>query len=109
MLGPRLSDRPARVAKGQRNVAPWECRCTVRGMSAQRRGVETRLDALLYLAAALSYVGLGLYHKWLLNWIVGPLWLIAWLQIVPALAGLIARRGRAWPERPDPLGQERRA
>lgn len=59
------------------------------------------VDALLYLAAAVSYIGLGLYHKWLLNWIVGPLWLIAWLQVAPAIGRGLRRI--AWP---GPQGQE---
>ncbi len=83
-------------------------RCTVPAVNVSRRAGAARLDAVLYLAAAVSYIGLGLYHKWLLNWVVGPLWLIAWLELVPAL-GRIVTRHRAWPERPGPQGQERRS
>ena len=38
-----------------------------------------------YLLAGVTYVGLGIYHKFLLNWIVGPLWLVAVVVIGPAV------------------------
>ena len=31
----------------------------------------------MYLLAAISYIGASLVWKGLLNWIIGPLWLIA--------------------------------
>jgi hypothetical protein len=37
------------------------------------------------LLAGASYIGFGVFNKWLLNWIVGPLWLVAWVWAVPAL------------------------
>ena len=39
---------------------------------------------LVYLLAAVSYIVLGVYNKWLLNWIIGPLWLVAFVVLVPA-------------------------
>ena len=49
-----------------------------------------------YTAAAVTYIALGIYHKWLLNWFVGPLWLVAFVVIGPALRarahGLARRR-----------------
>jgi hypothetical protein len=54
------------------------------------------VDFLLYAAAAISYISLSIYNKWLLDWIVGPLWLVAWVWGVPALWRLI--RGK--PVRP---------
>ena len=33
-----------------------------------------------------------MYHKWLLNWIVGPLWLVATVTIGPAIIDRIRRR-----------------
>jgi hypothetical protein len=37
-------------------------------------------------------VSLGIYHKWLLNWIVGPLWLVATIAIGPAILDRVRRR-----------------
>jgi hypothetical protein len=45
---------------------------------------DRRWEIGLYVAASVTYVGLGMFHKWLLNWIIGPLWLIAWVWLVPA-------------------------
>ena len=38
-----------------------------------------------YVVAGVTYVGLGIYHKWLLNWFVGPVWLVAVAVIGPWL------------------------
>jgi hypothetical protein len=51
-----------------------------------------RVDVLLYLTAGVTYIGLSIYNKWLLDWIVGPAWLVAWVWGVPALYNLIRRR-----------------
>ncbi len=67
-------------------------------MSAPERRIPTKyVDALLYLSAAVTYTSLAIYNKWLLNWILGPLWLIAWVWGLPALWNLIRRR----PVRPQ--------
>jgi hypothetical protein len=55
------------------------------------------VDALLYLAAAVSYISLSIWHKWLLDWIVGPLWLVAWVWGLPAIVRLF----RGQPVRPQ--------
>ena len=52
-----------------------------------------RTELLLYLFAAATYVGLGMFHKFLLNWIIGPLWLVAWVWLVPAIIGAVRRGG----------------
>ena len=44
-----------------------------------------RFELGLYLLAATSYVALGVFNKFLLNWIIGPIWLVAWIWAVPAL------------------------
>ena len=45
-----------------------------------------RRDGFWYLAAAVSYTLLGIWHKWLLNWWTGPLWLVAFVVAGPALS-----------------------
>jgi len=48
---------------------------------------------VLYPAAVVSYVALGLAFKPALNWIVGPLWVLLVVWIVPAsITRLRARR-----------------
>ncbi len=51
-----------------------------------------------YLLAGATYIGLGVWHKWLLNWFVGPVWLVAFVVIGPWLwdrARTVALRARA--------------
>ncbi|MGB3734637.1 MAG: hypothetical protein WA964_06760 [Ilumatobacter sp.] len=48
-----------------------------------------------YLAAAVSYILLGIWHKWLLNWFVGPGWLVAFVVIGPWLTDRLGVTGRA--------------
>jgi hypothetical protein len=55
-----------------------------------------RVDALLYLGAAISYIWCATYHLWLLDWIVGPAWCVAWVWGIPALGRLL----RGQPVRP---------
>jgi hypothetical protein len=55
-------------------------------------GIES---ALWYGLAGATYVGLSLHHKLLLNWVVGPLWLVAVVWLGPALLDVV--RGRPEP------------
>jgi hypothetical protein len=57
---------------------------------------SSRIDALLYLGAAVSYIVLSTYHLWLLDWVIGPLWCVAWVWGMPALVRLV----RGQPVRP---------
>jgi hypothetical protein len=50
------------------------------------------IDFFLYASAAVSYVSLAIYNKWLLDWIVGPFWLVAWVWGLPSLWKLVRRR-----------------
>jgi hypothetical protein len=50
------------------------------------------VDVLLYVSAAVSYISLSIYNKWLLDWIVGPIWLVAWVWGLPAIVNLIRRQ-----------------
>ena len=54
-------------------------------------GVE---DWCWYLVAGVSYVVLGIWHKWLLNWFVGPAWLVGIIVIGPWLTDRIGVTGR---------------
>ena len=47
-----------------------------------------------YLFAAVTYIVCGIWQKFLLNWFVGPLWLVAVVVIGPALWDRIRGRGR---------------
>jgi len=60
------------------------------------------VDFVLYASAAVTYIGLSIYNKWLLDWVVGPLWLVAWVWGLPALVKLVRRQ----PVRPrrNPIG-----
>lgn len=55
-----------------------------------------------YLLAAVSYIGLGIFHKWLLNWFVGPVWLVAFIVVGPWLwdhaRALVGSRGSRPPD-----------
>lgn len=55
------------------------------------------VDFFLYVSAAISYISLSIYNKWLLDWIIGPLWLVAWVWGLPAIVKLIRRQ----PVRPQ--------
>jgi hypothetical protein len=55
------------------------------GRADDPRWLTRRGELALYLAAGVSYVGLAMFHKFLLNWIIGPLWLVAWVWLVPTL------------------------
>jgi hypothetical protein len=39
-----------------------------------------------YVVAGLSYIVVGIWNKWLLNWLVGPIWLVAVICSGPPLA-----------------------
>jgi hypothetical protein len=51
-----------------------------------------RVEMGLYVLAGVSYVVLGVFHKFLLNWVIGPIWLVTWIWAVPVLVERI--RGR---------------
>lgn len=73
-----------------------------RGADHDRDGLDFRGSRRLvgfeewfwYVAAAVSYIVLGIWHKWLLNWFVGPAWLIAFVVIGPWLTDRIGLTGR---------------
>lgn len=46
-------------------------------------------DVIVYTIAAFSYVVIGLAWKPLLNWVIGPLWIVA---VVTMLSRVVPRR-----------------
>ena len=60
-----------------------------------------------YLLAAVSYILLGVWHKWLLNWFVGPLWLVAIIAVGPWLTDRLGITGRRRHGADDPSGESR--
>jgi hypothetical protein len=67
----------------------------VGGSGTDHRG-SRRLSAaeawIWYLFAGASYIILSIWHKWLLNWFIGPAWLVGVVVIGPWLFDLLARR-----------------
>lgn len=55
---------------------------------------------VVYVVSAALYIAVGINLKFLLNWIIGPLWPIACMWFVPPLV----RRVAGWD---DPLPGER--
>jgi hypothetical protein len=47
-----------------------------------------------YVVAAITYIGASIAHKSLLNWIVGPAWLVLVVWLGPALADRLRRERR---------------
>ncbi len=38
-----------------------------------------------YVFAGVTYVTLGIWHKWILNWLMGPIWLVTIVVVGPWL------------------------
>lgn len=51
-------------------------------------------EAVWYLVAAITYVGASLVEKALLNWLIGPLWLVAVVTLGPLAADRLRSRRR---------------
>jgi hypothetical protein len=62
------------------------------------------IDLFLYASAAVTYISLSIYNKWLLNWVLGPLWLLLWVWGLPALWKLIRRQPIRPPHARRPQG-----
>ena len=56
-----------------------------------------RFELTLYVLAATSYVALGAFHKFLLNWIIGPIWLVAWVWLAPLIVDRFRGRTKRDP------------
>lgn len=57
-----------------------------------RSTLSRRAEIALYASAAVSYITTGLFYKGVLNWIVGPLWLVVWVETGSRLATAVADR-----------------
>jgi len=62
------------------------------GRADDPRWLTHGLELGLYLLAGLTYVGVAMYHKFLLNWIIGPMWLVGWVWLAPAAIERLRRR-----------------
>ena len=58
----------------------------------RRRSLSGREEALWYLVAGVTYVGASLFQKGLLNWLIGPVWLVAVVTLGPLAADRLRRR-----------------
>ena len=58
----------------------------------RRRQLSGREEAVWYLVAAVTYVGASLLEKGLLNWLIGPVWLVAVVTLGPLAADRLRRR-----------------
>ncbi|MEO5678634.1 MAG: hypothetical protein ABIS47_03100 [Acidimicrobiales bacterium] len=65
-------------------------------MENARGDREPKGHLLVYAVAAASYIGVGIFEKAILNWVTGPLWLLA----VVALAHRLMRRKVSGPAEP---------
>jgi len=50
------------------------------------RRLTGALEWFWYVVAAVSYILAGIWNKWLLNWLLGPIWLVAVICLGPPLA-----------------------
>ena len=48
-----------------------------------------------YAFAGITYIVAGIWQKWILNWIVGPVWLVTVVCIGPPLISWVRSAGRS--------------
>ncbi len=60
----------------------------------RKRPLSRREEAGWYLVAAATYIGASLWQKGLLNWLIGPVWLVAVVTFGPLLLDRLRRRAR---------------
>ena len=58
------------------------------------RRLSLRETWVWYIVAGVTYVAVATYHKFVLNWIVGPLWLVLVVVVGPDLWDRVRGRGR---------------
>jgi hypothetical protein len=66
------------------------------GQGAAARALQLSLGQtwFWYLFAGITYLAASIWQKGLLNWIIGPLWLVAVVWIGPALVNRVRKRHR---------------
>ena len=60
--------------------------------AAWSRRLSRAETAFWYGLAGVGYVGLATFHKFLLNWVLGPVWLVAVVWCGPALVDRVTQR-----------------
>lgn len=55
------------------------------------RRLSARETVFWYTFAAVSYIVIGMYHKWLLTWFLGPAWLVVTVVAGPALVDMVRK------------------
>ena len=68
-------DEPATI------FGPGEAELDFRGARRLTGGEEW----FWYVFAAVTYIVASIWHKWLLNWLIGPIWLITVVVVGPWL------------------------
>ncbi len=63
------------------------------GDDAGGRRLSGGETALWYAVAAVTYIGASMWQKGLLNWLIGPAWLVAVVLVGPLLVDRV-RAGR---------------
>lgn len=58
----------------------------------RRRPLSGREEAAWYLVAAVSYIAASILEKGLLNWLIGPAWLVAVVTFGPVAVDRLRRR-----------------
>ena len=69
-------------------TAPPEPELDFRGS----RRLTGREEWFWYLFAAVTYIIAGIWQKFLLNWLIGPLWLVTVVCVGPVIHDALARR-----------------
>jgi hypothetical protein len=59
-----------------------------------RRPLKGREEVVWYLVATVTYVAASLIERSLLNWLVGPVWLVTVVSVGPVAVDRIVRRRR---------------
>jgi len=72
----------------ERHFGPGDVELDFRGSRRLAGGEEW----FWYVFAAVTYIVASIWHKWLLNWLIGPIWLIGFVVIGPWLVD----RTREW-------------
>ena len=59
-----------------------------------RRRLSVREEAVWYAVATVTYITAAIFEKGLLNWLVGPLWLVAVVSFGPVAVDRLGLRRR---------------